>query len=92
MAANGAFKVGERSRLTAAQIRKRIKAYQEDTDRKRAMIRRTENTRNRLLLITEALRRLASDERFLALLEDEDLATMPENLASRLKLNEASRP
>lgn len=78
-----------RQRLSADAL---VKAYQEDTDRKRAMIRRTENTRNRLLLITEALRRLASDERFLALLEDEDLATMPENLASRLKLNEASRP
>ncbi len=76
-----------RQRLSADAL---VKAYQEDTDRKRAMIRRTENTRNRLLLITEALRRLARDERFLALLEDEDLATMPENLASRLKLNEAS--
>lgn len=61
-----------------------VKAYQDDTDRKRTMIRRTEATRNRLLFITEALRRLARDERFLALVEDEDLAMMPENLAVRL--------
>lgn len=61
-----------------------VKAYQDDTDRKRTMIRRTEATRNRLHFITEALRRLARDERFLALVEDEDLALMPENLAVRL--------
>ncbi len=75
-----------RQRLSADAL---VKAYQEDTDRKRAMIRRTEATRNRLLFITEALRRLSRDERFLALLEDEDLATMPENIASRLRLEEA---
>jgi len=77
-----------RQRLSADAL---VKAYQEDTDRKRAMIRRTEATRNRLLFITEALRRLSRDERFLALLEDEDLATMPENIASRLRLDEAPR-
>jgi ParB family chromosome partitioning protein len=62
-----------------------VKAYQEDTDRKRVMIRRTEATRNRLIFITEALRQLTRDERFLALLEDEDLATIPENIAIRLE-------
>ncbi len=77
-----------RQRLSADAL---VKAYQEDTDRKRAMIRRTEATRNRLLFITEALRRLSRDERFLALLEDEGLATMPENIASRLRLDEAPR-
>lgn len=78
-----------RQRLSADAL---VKAYQEDTDRKRAMIRRTEATRNRLLFVTEALRRLSRDERFLALLEDEDLATMPENIASRLSLDVASLP
>ena len=62
-----------------------VKAYQEDTDRKRVMIRRTEATRNRLIFITEALRQLTRDERFLALLEDEDLATIPESIAIRLE-------
>lgn len=61
-----------------------VKAYQEDTDRKRVMIRRTEATRNRLLFIVEAMRRLSRDERFLAIIEDEDLSTMPENIANRL--------
>lgn len=61
-----------------------IRAYQEDVDRKRSMIRRADAARDRLLLLTEALRRLRRSEQFVALLEDENLATMPENIAVRL--------
>lgn len=61
-----------------------VKAYQDDAERKRTLIRRAEATRNRLHVITEALRRLSADERFQALLEDEDLASLPENLAVRI--------
>lgn len=61
-----------------------VKAYQEETDRKRVIIRRTEITRNRLIFITEALRRLRQDDQFTALLEDEDLATIPQPIAERL--------
>ena len=77
-----------RQRLSADAL---VKAYKEDTDRKRAMIRRTETARNRLLFITEALRRLRRDERFLALLEDEDLATVPGSIAARLSLLPAAQ-
>jgi ParB family chromosome partitioning protein len=72
----------QRKRVSAEVL---VKAYQEETDRKRAMIRRTDATCNRLLFITEAMRRLARDESFLALLEDEGLDTMPENIAARLR-------
>ena len=61
-----------------------IRAYQEDVDRKRGLIRRADAARDRLLLITEALRRLKLSEQFTALVEDEGLATMPENLALHL--------
>ena len=61
-----------------------VRAYQEDTERKRDMIRRTNATRDRLTLVVEALRRLATDEEFTGLLEDEDLATMPETISARL--------
>lgn len=67
-----------------------IRAYQEDVDRKRALIRRADAARDRLLLVTEALRRLRLSEQFMALIEDEDLATIPENLASRLDQSAAS--
>lgn len=62
-----------------------IRAYQEEVDRKRAMISRANSARDRLLLLTEALRRLRGSEQFSALLEDEGLATMPENLALRVE-------
>ena len=61
-----------------------VKAYHEDAARKRSLIRRAQVTRDRLLFIVEALRRLSDDQTFLALLEDEDLATLPQNLAERL--------
>ncbi len=35
-------------------------------------------------MITEALRRLSADEQFVTLLEDEDLATLPQNISQRL--------
>jgi len=62
-----------------------VKAYREDAHRKQMMIRKTEATRNQLLLITAALRKLSEDEQFVALLEDEDLATLPEAIADRLR-------
>jgi len=67
-----------------------VKAYQDDADRKRALIRRAEATRGRLMVITEALRRLARDTRFIALLDEEGLATLPENIAARLRFDTAT--
>ncbi len=62
-----------------------VKAFQEDTERKRMMIRKTEATRNRLVFIVEALSQLTNDESFTALLEDEGLASMPNRLAERIQ-------
>lgn len=62
-----------------------VKAYREDADRKRSLIARANATRDRLLFIVEALRRLAADNRFTELLEAESLATMPQNLADRMR-------
>ena len=62
-----------------------VKAFQEDTERKRLMIRKTEATRNRLIFIVEALSQLSGDETFVALLEDEGLATIPTRLAERIQ-------
>jgi ParB family chromosome partitioning protein len=71
----------KRENLSAETL---VKAYQEDAERKRTLIRRAQMTKDRLLFIVEALRRLSGDEAFLALLEDEELATLPQNLADRL--------
>lgn len=72
----------KRVRVSAEAL---VKAYQEDAERKRSLIQRAQATRDRLLFIVEGLRRLARDESFVALLEDEGLATLPQNLAVRLR-------
>ena len=61
-----------------------IRAYQEDVDRKRILIRKAETTRNRLVFMTEALRKLLVDENFVTLLRAEGLDTLPRNLAGRI--------
>lgn len=60
-----------------------LKAYREDVDRKRELIRRANGAHSRLILIIEALRRLQNDEAFTALLEDEGLSTIPATIKSR---------
>ncbi|MBX9845201.1 MAG: ParB N-terminal domain-containing protein [Xanthobacteraceae bacterium] len=61
-----------------------IRAYQEDVDRKRLLIRKAETTRSRLVFVTEALRKLFADENFVTLLRAEAIDTLPKNLALRL--------
>lgn len=74
-------------RVSSAAI---VQAYREDVDRKRDMVRRADATKDRLLLVTEALRRLLRDEPFLSLLEEEGLAELPESIAQRLQSEGAS--
>ena len=62
-----------------------IRAYQEDVDRKRLLIRKAAATRNRLVFIMEALRKLFADENFVTLLRAEDLDTLPGNIAARIQ-------
>lgn len=61
-----------------------VRAFEEDTARKRLMVKRTQATRSRLMFITEALRQLSQDDTFMALLEDEGLTTMPARIAARV--------
>ncbi|MFM9828995.1 MAG: plasmid partitioning protein RepB C-terminal domain-containing protein [Sphingomonas sp.] len=67
-----------------------IRAYQEDAARKRDMIRRANASKDRLMLITEAFRRLSGDGSFMVVLKDEKLDTMPEKIAMRLSAGDAS--
>lgn len=61
-----------------------IKAYQEDMDRKRILVRKANAARNRLLFVTHALRQLRADASFQAVLTAEGLDTIPRNLAVRI--------
>jgi ParB family chromosome partitioning protein len=61
-----------------------LRAYREDTDKKRLLIRKSEATHDRLVFVTEALRNLFGDENFVTLLRAEGLDTLPRNIADRL--------
>ncbi len=61
-----------------------LKAFQDDVDRKRILIRRAETARARLTFVTEAIRKLVRGSDFRCHLAEEGLTTIPEGLASRL--------
>lgn len=69
-------------RLSSAEL---VRAFEEEAERKGDLIRRAHATSDRLLMIVESLRRLREDEQFLALLEDEALASLPEVLSKKLE-------
>lgn len=62
-----------------------VRAYREDTDRKRLLIRKADATRNRLIFIAHAMRELFNDEKLVSLLKGEKLDTIPRKLASRMQ-------
>lgn len=61
-----------------------VRAYQEDADRKRVLIRRAEAAKERLVFVAEALRRLVNDQAFARMLDEEGLSDLPAPIASRL--------
>ena len=61
-----------------------IRTYQNDVEKKQVLLRKATATRNELMFITEALRKLLNDENFVTLLRAEGLATIPKNLTDRL--------
>jgi ParB family chromosome partitioning protein len=68
-------------RLTAEAL---VRALEEDSERKQALIRRSDETEAALALVVEALRRLTGDPSFVALLEAEELDTLPQKIAARI--------
>ncbi|OEJ65494.1 plasmid partitioning protein RepB C-terminal domain-containing protein [Magnetovibrio blakemorei] len=67
-----------RSRMSSDAL---VRAYQQEADRQRLMIKRAEITQDRLLFIVEAMRKLLADDNFVTLLRAESLKTMPRPLA-----------
>ncbi len=61
-----------------------VKAYEQDTERKRMLIRKADATRARLLLITAAMREMLKDEALVQVMQKEGLGTMPKVLSDRI--------
>lgn len=62
-----------------------VNAYRRETERQRALVQKAAVAEERLLFIVTALKSLLADEDFTTLLRAEDLETMPEYLAERIK-------
>jgi ParB family chromosome partitioning protein len=80
------LKINQRARQQTVSSNALIRTYREDVDRKRLLIRKAEATRNRLIFVTEAMRKLFIDENFVTLLRAEGLDTLPQNLATRIQI------
>ncbi|MDV6333160.1 plasmid partitioning protein RepB C-terminal domain-containing protein [Asticcacaulis sp. 201] len=66
-----------------------IRAYQKETERQKLLIKRASLARSRLLFVSNALKRLLSDEHFAALLRADGLHTLPRALAERMETGKA---
>jgi ParB family chromosome partitioning protein len=74
-------KDGAKRPLTSEAL---MRAYRQEADRQKIMIKKAEVTQSRLLFIVEALRTLRSDEGFVNLLRAERLDKMPTYLQEQL--------
>ncbi|MGX1101298.1 plasmid partitioning protein RepB C-terminal domain-containing protein [Amorphus sp. MBR-141] len=81
-------KTRRRQRISSDAL---VKAYQEDTDRKRLLIRKADATRSRLIFIAHAMRELLHDDRFAAILKAEGLDSLPKKLAARMDRQELAQ-
>jgi ParB family chromosome partitioning protein len=61
-----------------------IRAYQKETERQRQLVKRASLAGSRLLFVSNALKRLLTDDHFLTLLRAEGLDTLPTALADRV--------
>jgi ParB family chromosome partitioning protein len=80
------LQINSRKRTQTLSSNALIRAYREDVERKRLLIRKAETTRGRLIFVTEAIRKLFSDENFVTLMRAEGLDTLPGNLAARIQV------
>ena len=65
-----------------------VRAYKQEVDRQKLLVRRSQLVQNHLLFVATALKRLFSDENFLTLLRAEGLDTLPAYLAEKTQITE----
>jgi ParB family chromosome partitioning protein len=65
-----------------------IKTYRREVSRKQLLERKADMVNNRLVFLTEAMRRLMQEDHFISILRAEGLGTMPKQLASLLSAKE----
>lgn len=78
---SGSRKSGTDQKITPQAM---VKAYQVETERQRALIKKADLTESRLLFIISALKEFLQDEHFVTLLRAERLDTVPRQIADLL--------
>lgn len=80
-------KVGGPNRKQRARPSKEalLRAYKEETQRQKLMVKKAQLTESRLLMILSALKSLLQDENFITMLRAEGLDNMPKYLAEKIK-------
>ena len=78
---------GVRRRADRAQSAEAlVRVYRQEADRQKLLIKKSQVTEHRLLVIVSALRNLFRDENFLTLLRAEGLETLPAPLAEKIQI------
>jgi len=72
------------SRRRPLSVERLLRTYRDDAEKKRAMVRKADITKGRLMFVIEALRTLLNDEHFATLLRAEGLETLPGNIGARI--------
>ena len=65
-----------------------VRAYRQEADRQKLLVRKAQLTENRLLFVVSALRKLLGDENFVTLLRAEGLDSLPAYLAEKIQEKE----
>ena len=65
-----------------------VRVYRQEADRQKLLIKKSQLTEHRLLLILSALKNLFRDENFVTLLRAEGLDTIPTPLAEKIQITE----
>ena len=68
-----------------------VRAYRQEADRQKLLVKKHQITEARLLFVVSALKKLFSDENFLTLLRAEGLDTLPAYLAERIHAHEGPK-
>lgn len=61
-----------------------IRSLQRETERQRSLVRRASLTRSRLMFVTNAMKHLLSEDRFMTLMRSEGIHSLPSALSARL--------
>ena len=79
----------QRGRAKSVSSESLIRTYQRETERQRLLVKRASLTRNRLLFVASALRRLMSDDHFVTLMRAEGFQSIPRALAEKMEAGQS---